>query len=55
MVASAALSGTLFVGTFLLQGPSGLDPFRNALVSLPLALLMVLAAPTCAVRGWVGP
>lgn len=49
VAASAALSGTLFVGTFLLQGPFGLDPFRSALVSLPLALLMVLAAPTCAV------
>ncbi|MFE6622569.1 MFS transporter [Streptomyces sp. NPDC057740] len=49
VTASAALSGTLFVGTFLLQGPFGLNPFRSALVSLPLALLMVLAAPTCAV------
>ncbi|KUO05824.1 MFS transporter [Streptomyces caeruleatus] len=49
VAASAALSGTLFVGTFLLQGPFGLDPFRSALVSLPLALLMVLAAPACAV------
>ncbi|MET9969115.1 MFS transporter [Streptomyces sp. NPDC006356] len=49
LAASAALSGTLFVGTFLLQGPFGLDPFHSALVSLPLALLMVLAAPTCAV------
>ncbi|MFE7270372.1 MFS transporter [Streptomyces sp. NPDC057623] len=49
VAASAALSGTLFVGTFLLQGPLGLDPFRSALVSLPLALLMVVAAPTCAV------
>ncbi|WP_217207860.1 MFS transporter [Streptomyces sp. AC550_RSS872] len=49
VAASAALSGTLFVGTFLLQGRFGLDPFRSALVSLPLALLMVLAAPTCAV------
>ncbi|KOG21846.1 MFS transporter [Streptomyces viridochromogenes] len=49
VAASAALSGALFVGTFLLQGPLGLDPFRSALVSLPLALLMVVAAPTCAV------
>ncbi|MGC9537349.1 MFS transporter [Streptomyces sp. UG1] len=49
VAASAALSGTLFAGTFLLQGALGLDPFRSALVSLPLAGLMVLAAPTCAV------
>ncbi|MGW6911220.1 MFS transporter [Streptomyces sp. NPDC054940] len=49
VAASAALSGSLFVGTFLLQGPLGLDPFHSALVSLPLAALMVLAAPSCAV------
>lgn len=49
VTASAALSGTLFVGTFLLQDTLGLDPLRSALVSLPLALLMVVAAPTCAV------
>ncbi|MFI5550293.1 MFS transporter [Streptomyces sp. NPDC051738] len=49
VAASAALSGSLFVGTFLLQGRLGLDPFRSALVSLPLAALMVLAAPSCAV------
>lgn len=49
VAASAALSGSLFVGTFLLQGAFGLDPFRSALVSLPLAALMVLAAPSCAV------
>ncbi|MGW1957256.1 MFS transporter [Streptomyces sp. NPDC001920] len=49
VAASAALSGTLFVGTFVLQGAFGLDPLRSALVSLPLALLMVVAAPSCAV------
>lgn len=49
VAASAALSGSLFVGTFLLQGPLGLDPFHSALVSLPLAALMVIAAPSCAV------
>ncbi|MFE9021483.1 MFS transporter [Streptomyces sp. NPDC007808] len=55
VAASAALSGTLFVGTFVLQGAFGLDPFRSALVSLPLALLMVLAAPSCAVLlRWAG-
>ncbi len=35
--------------TFVLQGPFGLDPFYSAPVSLSLALLMVLAAPSCAV------
>ncbi|MGW5466769.1 MFS transporter [Streptomyces chartreusis] len=49
VTASAALSGALFAGTFLLQDTLGLDPFRSALVSLPLAALMVAAAPTCAV------
>ncbi|GHG86121.1 MFS transporter [Streptomyces lanatus] len=49
VAASAALSGALFAGTFLLQGALGLDPFHSALVSLPLAALMVLAAPSCAV------
>ncbi|WP_369274615.1 MFS transporter [Streptomyces sp. R11] len=47
--ASAALSGALFVGTFLLQDTLGMDAFHSALVSLPLALLMVIAAATCAV------
>ncbi|MEV5908455.1 MFS transporter [Streptomyces chartreusis] len=46
--ASAALSGALFAGTFLLQDTLGLDPLRSALISLPLAALMVAAAPTCA-------
>ncbi|MFE5887750.1 MFS transporter [Streptomyces sp. NPDC056462] len=49
VAASAALSGALFVGTFLLQDTLGMDAFHSALVSLPLALLMVLAAATCAV------
>ncbi|MFE6170936.1 MFS transporter [Streptomyces sp. NPDC056464] len=49
VAASAALSGSLFAGTFLLQDTLGLDPFRSALVSLPLAASMVLAAPACAV------
>jgi MFS family permease len=48
VAASAALSGTLFAGTFLLQDTLGLDPFHSALVSLPLAASMVLAAPSCA-------
>ncbi|WP_128434358.1 MFS transporter [Streptomyces cyaneus] len=49
VAASAALSGALFVATFLMQGTLGLDPFRSALVSLPLAVLMVPAAASCAV------
>lgn len=49
VAASAALSGALFAGTFLLQDTLGLDPFQSALRSLPLALLMVAAAPLCAV------
>ncbi|MFF5476386.1 MFS transporter [Streptomyces sp. NPDC012935] len=49
VAASAALSGALFVGTFLLQDTLGMDAFHSALVSLPLALLMVAAAATCAV------
>ena len=49
VAASAALSGTLFVGTYVLQDTLGLDPFQSALRSLPLAVLMVAAAPVCAV------
>ncbi|MGI5379485.1 MFS transporter [Streptomyces sp. CA-251387] len=49
VAASAALSGALFAGTFLLQDTLGLDPLQSALRSLPLALLMVVAAPSCAV------
>ncbi|XHM64261.1 MFS transporter [Streptomyces nigra] len=44
VAASAALSGTLFAGTFLLQGALRMDAFRSALTSLPLAVLMVAAA-----------
>ncbi|MEV6174481.1 MFS transporter [Streptomyces sp. NPDC051954] len=49
VVASAALSGTLFVATYVLQDDLGLDPFQSALRSLPLAVLMVAAAPVSAV------
>ncbi|GGL79470.1 MFS transporter [Streptomyces fumigatiscleroticus] len=48
-VASATLSGTLFAGTYVLQYALGLDSFQAALRSLPLAVLMVAAAPGCAV------
>ncbi|MFI8230497.1 MFS transporter [Streptomyces sp. NPDC085900] len=49
VVASAALQGTLFTATFLLQNTLGVGPLRMALLSLPLAALMILAAPCCAV------
>ncbi|MFJ4002022.1 MFS transporter [Streptomyces sp. NPDC090023] len=46
---SAALFGTLFVETYLLQRDLGLDPFQSALRSVPLAVLMVASAPWCPV------
>jgi MFS family permease len=49
VAASASLFGTLFVATYVLQRTLGLDPFHSALRSLPLAVLMVLSAPGCAV------
>ncbi|MFC8343558.1 MFS transporter [Streptomyces sp. NPDC057280] len=49
VAASAALSGTLFVSTYTLQYTLGLDPLESALRCLPLAVLMVAAAPVCAV------
>ena len=49
VVASAALQGTLFTATFLLQNTLGVGPLRMALLSLPLAALMIVAAPCCAV------
>ncbi|MFF4501545.1 MFS transporter [Streptomyces sp. NPDC001401] len=48
VAASAALNGTLFIATFLLQDTLGLDPLHMALLSLPLAALMIVAAPGCA-------
>jgi MFS family permease len=49
VAASAALSGTLFVCTYVLQYTLGLDPLRSALRCLPLAVLMVAAAAVCPV------
>ncbi|AZP21492.1 MFS transporter [Streptomyces aquilus] len=49
VAASAALSGTLFVSTYTLQYTLGLDPLESALRCLPLAVLMVAAAPVCAI------
>ncbi|MFI1721574.1 MFS transporter [Streptomyces sp. NPDC020489] len=47
VTASAALSGTLFVATYVLQDRLGLDPLQSALRCLPLAVLMVAAAALC--------
>ncbi|CAM5735501.1 MFS transporter OS=Streptomyces alboniger OX=132473 GN=CP975_06065 PE=4 SV=1 [Streptomyces alboniger] len=49
VAASAALHGTLFVGAYVLQYTLGLDAFQSALRSLPLAVMMVAAAPAGAV------
>jgi EmrB/QacA subfamily drug resistance transporter len=49
VAASAALHGALFVCVYLLQDTLGLTAFETALHSLPLALLMIAAAPLCAV------
>lgn len=46
---SAALFGTLFVETYVLQRDLGLDPFQSALRGVPLAVLMVASAPWCPV------
>ncbi|WP_063857256.1 MULTISPECIES: MFS transporter [unclassified Kitasatospora] len=47
--ASAAMFGTLFLATYFLQNVLGLDPLHSGLRALPLAVLMVLAAPAAAV------
>ncbi|GGX91387.1 MFS transporter [Streptomyces anandii JCM 4720] len=44
VAASAALSGTLFVTTYVLQDTLGLAPLDSALRALPLPALMILAA-----------
>ncbi|MGW3337849.1 MFS transporter [Streptomyces sp. NPDC001009] len=49
VAASAALFGTLFVETYVLQRDLGLDPFQSALRSVPLAVMMVASAPCCPV------
>ncbi|SHH70541.1 MFS transporter [Streptomyces sp. 3214.6] len=49
VVASAALNGGLFVCVYVLQDDLGLTPLRSALLSLPLAVFLVAAAPVCAV------
>ncbi|MFJ6983344.1 MULTISPECIES: MFS transporter [unclassified Streptomyces] len=46
---SAALNGALFCAVFVLQDGWGLDPLGTALTALPLAVLLVAAAPVGAV------
>lgn len=60
VLASGALSATLFAGVYHLQDIRGLNPFESALVALPGPAAMVLAAPAavmaarrCGVRGTV--
>lgn len=48
VAASAALHGALFACVYLLQRGLGLDALHCALLSLPLAVLMIAAAPACA-------
>ncbi|MFE9621886.1 MFS transporter [Streptomyces sp. NPDC006527] len=49
VTASAALNGGLFACVYVLQDDLGLTPLRTALLSLPLAVLLIAAAPTSAV------
>ncbi|WMX43670.1 MFS transporter [Streptomyces roseicoloratus] len=49
LAVSAALSGTLFTATYLLQDSLGLGPLPTALRMVPLALLMIVGAPLSAV------
>ncbi|MFD9316512.1 MFS transporter [Streptomyces sp. NPDC060053] len=49
VIASAALNGSLLTCVYVLQDDLGLTPLRSALLSLPLAALLVAAAPTSAV------
>lgn len=46
---SAALNGGLFACVYVLQDDLGLTPLRTALLSLPLAVLLIAAAPASAV------
>ncbi|MEU6996338.1 MFS transporter [Streptomyces sp. NPDC046465] len=49
VAASAAMFGALYVATYFLQDVLALDPLHSALTSLPLAVMMVVAAPLSAV------
>ncbi|MFF3499298.1 MFS transporter [Streptomyces sp. NPDC003247] len=55
---SAALNGALFACVYVLQDGLGLTPLRTALLSMPLAALLIAAAPASAVllrRAGAGP
>ncbi|MBK3626793.1 MFS transporter [Streptomyces sp. MBT49] len=49
VTASAALNGGLLACVYVLQDEQGLTPLRSALLALPLAVLLVAAAPVSAV------
>ncbi|WP_109004143.1 MFS transporter [Streptomyces rishiriensis] len=49
VIASAALNGAVFACVYLLQDGLGLTPLHSALLSLPLAVFLVGAAPAAAV------
>lgn len=49
VAASAAMFGTLFVASYVLQGELGMDPLRTGLTALPGGAAMVLGAPVAAV------
>ncbi|MGW3647461.1 MFS transporter [Streptomyces sp. NPDC000878] len=49
VAASAAMFGTLFVASYVLQGELGMDPLRTGLAALPGGVAMVLGAPVAAV------
>ncbi|WP_105971220.1 MFS transporter [Streptomyces geranii] len=49
VAASAAMFGTLFVASFVLQDELGMDPLRTSLAALPGGAAMVLGAPLAAV------
>ena len=49
VAASAAMFGTLFVASYVLQDELGMDPLRTSLTALPGGVAMVLGAPMAAV------
>ncbi len=49
LTASAAMFGTLFVASYVVQGELGMDPLRAGLAALPGGVAMVLGAPVAAV------
>lgn len=49
VAASAAMFGTLFVASYVLQNELGMNPLRTSLTALPGGVAMVLGAPMAAV------